>query len=58
MIARQLALRAAELLEREARDLRECHTLRGVWPEDDAEAESAYHEMIACALELRRCAGE
>lgn len=58
MISRELALRAIALLEREASALYEAHTYRGEWAVDDAEAEAAYHEMIACALELRRNAGE
>ena len=58
MIPRELAVRAIALLEREASALFDCHTLQGEWAVDDAEAEAAYHEMIACALELRRHAGE
>ena len=57
MISRDLALRAIAILEREASALYGAHTYSGEWAVDDAEAESAYHEMIAVALELRREAG-
>lgn len=58
MIARELAMRAAQLLEREAAALRECHTIKGEWSNEDAPVEADYHEMMSVALELRRHAGE
>lgn len=56
MIPRPLLLRAAELIEREAKSLYECHTWQGQWQED-AEVEANYDEMKAIANELRRAAG-
>lgn len=59
MISRELALRAAYLLEREAAALRECHTVRGEWfsaDPVDVSANADYDEMMATAAELRRCA--
>ena len=39
--------KAAAMLRREAESMKECHTLRGDWCGDPAEAD--YHEMIAVA---------
>ena len=39
--------KAAAMLRREAESMKECHTLRGDWRGDPAEAD--YHEMIAVA---------
>lgn len=50
-------LRAAELIEREARSLYESHTVNGDW--GFAVLEHAdYDEMKAIANELRRAAGD
>lgn len=57
MIPPTLAIRAAEILEREAKAIRECHTRHGQWSAEDAAVEAEYHEMMAIALELRRSAG-
>lgn len=54
MIPRELALRAAEMLEREATDLRQAHTIKGEWPAEEFVTEVEYHEMMSVALELRR----
>ena len=45
-------LRAAELLEREAEALRQCHTIGGMW------ARAEYDEMIEVARALRQEADE
>lgn len=53
-------LRAAEILAREAQDIRECHSRQGQWvlrePSDFA-ARADHDEMVAIAAELRRSAG-
>lgn len=58
MIPRDLALRAAEMLEWEAAALKLGHTRNGEWSNEDAPVEADYHEMMSVALELRRHAGE
>ena len=57
MISRELALRAAEIIEWEAAALKLAHTRDGKWPVEDAPVEADYHEMMSVALELRREAG-
>ena len=57
MISRELALRAAEMLEWEAESLKLGHTREGKWMAEDAPVEADYHEMLAIAGELRREAG-
>ena len=58
MIPRELAIRAAEMLERHADELKMGHTIKGEWSNEDAPVEADYHEMMSVALELRRHAGE
>lgn len=46
-------IRAAEVLEREARGLFDCHTSRGRWAGDYADAKADHDEMLALAGMLR-----
>ena len=45
---------AAKLLLREARCLRESHTVCNHWDDDDHSARKAYKELVHSALNLRR----
>lgn len=56
LIPRPLLLRAAELIEREAKSLYESHTVNGDWGFSVLE-HADYDEMMAIANELRRAAG-
>lgn len=55
---RKLLLRAAEIIEGEARVLRECHTINGTWNNDEeADIRETVEEYEAIAAELQRGAG-
>jgi|LakMenEpi03Aug12_release.lakeMendotaPanAssembly.Ray.scaffolds.fasta_scaffold385120_2 hypothetical protein len=48
-------IRAAEILEREAKDIKDAHFIDGKWLLERLRAD--HHEMLAIAAELRRAAG-
>lgn len=56
MTPRSILLRAAEIIERDAKALYECHTYRGDWG-FEVLAHADYDEMMAMVNELRRAAG-
>lgn len=61
MISRDLAIRAAQILEREAKSLRESYTTHaGKWVliyPTDRRAKREHDEMVSTAAKLRRAAG-
>jgi hypothetical protein len=53
---RRIMAHAAELIEREAKALQECHTLDGDWG-DELDAKEEYDDRIETARELRALLG-
>lgn len=49
-------LTAADMIANEARAIRDCHTVRGQWPEGDEDVRQEVEKMNRVARDLRRIA--
>ena len=49
----RIMVHAAVLLEKEAKSMKSCHTMRGRWSVDEPEVKAAYDDLVETARQLR-----